>query len=126
MATRKQPGIDLGQLDPEYKLTIEDLRRDVELGVVPDKLNDRKLFLLFVAGILLVTAMVLFAMELYRYYDFKSSFNAAVAAEYSDLQRLQERHTNELGGTAVLDPDRQIYRIPIDSAITLIVNEAAR
>lgn len=126
MAKSTKSSPDLGTLDPEYKLSIEDLRKDIELGVVPDTLNDRKLFGLFLAGILLVTAMVLFAAELYRYYDFKTSFQAAVAAQYPELQRLDAKHANELNSVAVLDSTKGIYRIPVDSAITLIVNEASR
>jgi hypothetical protein len=97
----------------------------MELGVVPDLLNDGKLFRLFLAGILVVVGMVLFAAELYRYIDFKTSFQAAVAAQYPDLQRLDAKHANDLSTVAVLDSTRRIYRIPVDSAITLIVNEAS-
>lgn len=126
MAKSTKSAPDLGTLDPEYKLSVEDLRKEIEVGVVPDNLNDRKLFGLFLAGILLVVAMVLFAAELYRYVDFKTSFNAAVAAQYPELQRLETRHADELTSVAVLDSTKGVYRIPVDSAITLIVNEANR
>lgn len=126
MAKSTKSAPDLGTLDPEYKLSVEDLRKEIEVGVVPDNLNDRKLFGLFLAGILLVVAMVLFAAELYRYVDFKTSFNAAVAAQYPELQRLEARHADELTSVAVLDSTKGVYRIPVDSAITLIVNEANR
>jgi|GEM_PF-2514700 len=126
MAKPTKSSPDLGTLDPEYQLSLEDLRKDIELGVVPDRLNDGKLFRLFLAGILLVVGMVLFAAELYRYIDFKTSFQAAVAAQYPELQRLEAKHANELTTTAVLDSTSRIYRIPVDSAITLIVNEASR
>jgi hypothetical protein len=125
MAKPTKSSPDLGTLDPEYQLSVEDLRKDMELGVVPDLLNDGKLFRLFLAGILVVVAMVLFAAELYRYIDFKTSFQAAVAAQYPDLQRLDAKHANDLSTVAVLDSTRRIYRIPVDSAITLIVNEAS-
>jgi hypothetical protein len=126
MAKSTKSAPDLGTLDPEYKLSVEDLRKDIALGVVPDDLNDGKLFRLFFAGILIVSAMVFFAAELYRYIDFKTSFQAAVAAQYPELQRLQARHTNELASVAVLDSTKGIYRIPVDSAITLILNDANR
>lgn len=125
MAKPTKSSPDLGTLDPEYQLSVEDLRKDMELGVVPDLLKDGKLFRLFLAGILVVVAMVLFAAELYRYIDFKTSFQAAVAAQYPDLQRLDAKHANDLSTVAVLDSTRRIYRIPVDSAITLIVNEAS-
>lgn len=127
MATKKtNESIELGTLEPEYGLSIQELRRDLEHGVVPDTLNYKKLFPLFLAGILLVVALVIGAMQMYRWLDFQSSYNAAVTATYPDIQNLKQRHQADLTSTGVVDADQQVYRIPVDSAITLILNEQTR
>lgn len=127
MATKKtKESIDLGTLEPEYGLTIEELRRDLDHGVVPDTLNYRKLFPLFFAGILLVVALVIGAMEMYRWLDFRASQNAAISATYPVINNLKKQHQSDLTSTGVVDAENQVYRIPVDSAITLILNEQNR
>jgi hypothetical protein len=127
MATKKtKESIDLGTLEPEYGLTIEELRRDLEHGVVPDDLNYRKLFPLFFAGIMLVVALAYGAIQMYRWLDFQSSQNAAISATYPVINNLKQQHKADLTSTGVVDADNQVYRIPVDSAITLILNEQTR
>lgn len=127
MATKKtKESIDLGTLEPEYGLTIEELRRDLEYGVVPDDLNYSKLFPMFLAGILLVVALVIGAIEMYRWFDFQASQKAAISAKYPVITNLKQQHQSDLTTTGVVDADNQVYRIPVDSAITLILNEQNR
>lgn len=127
MATKKtKESIDLGTLEPEYGLTIEELRRDLEHGVVPDDLNYRKLFPLFFAGIILVVALSYGAIQMYRWLDFQSSRNAAISATYPVITNLKQQHKADLTSAGVVDADNQVYRIPVDSAITLILNEQTR
>lgn len=123
MAKKSNSSIDIGTLDPEYGLSVKELREELELGVVEDKLNDGKLFLLFGAGVLLVGALIFLAFEMYRYFDFKASYKAAIEAQYPDIQNLKASHQNELTTVGVIDAEKQIYRIPVDSAFTLILNE---
>jgi hypothetical protein len=123
MAKKTETPIEIGTLDPEYGLSVQELREELELGVVEDKLNDGKLLLLFGAGVLVVVVMIFAAMEMYRYFDFKASYKAAVEAVYPDIQNLKASHQQELTTVGVIDADKQIYRIPIDSAFTLVLNE---
>jgi len=123
MAKKTESPIEIGTLDPEYGLSVQELREELELGVVEDKLNDGKLLLLFGAGVLVVVVMIFAAMEMYRYFDFKASYKAAVEAVYPDIQNLKASHQQELTTVGVIDADKQIYRIPIDSAFTLVLNE---
>ena len=123
MAKKTESPIEIGTLDPEYGLSVEELREELELGVVEDKLEDGKLLLLFGAGVLVVVVMIFAAMEMYRYFDFKASYKAAVEAVYPDIQNLKASHQQELTTVGVIDADKQIYRIPIDSAFTLVLNE---
>jgi hypothetical protein len=123
MAKKTESPIEICTLDPEYGLSVEELREELELGVVEDKLEDGKLLLLFGAGVLVVVVMIFAAMEMYRYFDFKASYKAAVEAVYPDIQNLKASHQQELTTVGVIDADKQIYRIPIDSAFTLVLNE---
>ncbi len=123
MAKKTKESIEIGNLDPEYGLSVQELRADIELGVVEDKLNDGRLLGLFAAGVILVVILGYFAIELYRYYDFKASFNAAIEATYPEITNLKNSHQNDLTTVGVIDAGKQIYRIPVDSAITLVLNE---
>jgi len=123
MAKKTESSIEIGTLDPEYGLSVQELRDELELGVVEDKLDDGKLLLLFGAGVLLVLVMIFVAFEMYRYFDFKASYNAAIEATYPDIQNLKAGHQNELTTVGVIDAEKGIYRIPVDSAFTLVLNE---
>jgi hypothetical protein len=123
MAKKTDSPIEIGTLDPEYGLSVQELRDELELGVVEDKLNDGKLFFLFGAGVLLVAVMIFVAFEMYRYFDFKSSYKAAIEAQYPDIQNLKASHQTQLTTVGVIDAETQIYRIPVDSAFTLLLNE---
>lgn len=123
MAKKTESPIEIGTLDPEYGLSVQELREELELGVVEDKLDDGKLLLLFGAGVLLVVVMIFTAFEMYRYFDFKASYKAAVEAVYPDIQNLKASHQQELTTVGVIDADKKIYRIPVDSAFTLVLNE---
>jgi hypothetical protein len=123
MAKKTESPIEIGTLDPEYGLSVQELREELELGVVEDKLDDGNLLRLFGIGVILVVVLIFAAFEMYRYFDFKSSYNAAIEAVYPEIQNLKATHQNELTTVSVLDAEKQIYRIPVDSAFTLVLNE---
>lgn len=123
MAKKTTSSVEIGTLDPEYGLTVEELRKELELGVVEDKLNDGNLFFLFTAGVILVVVLVFAAFQMYRYFDFKASYKAALAATYPEITNLKATHQRELTTVGVIDAENGIYRIPVDSAFTLILND---
>ena len=120
---KKEKNAAKGTIITDSGLSVEDYSAEMHLGVMPDDFNYKKLFGLFFAGIALVVVLILFAAELYRYYDFRESFNAAVIAEYPELNSLKYNHTKILTTFEVIDAERGIYRVPVDSAFTLLLND---
>jgi hypothetical protein len=72
-------------------------------GVTPDKLNNKKLFGLFLAGIILVSAMVYFSMVLYDYYAFTTSQSAAESAVFYEIEDLRAQDAEQLSTFGVVD-----------------------
>jgi len=95
----------------------------VQLGATPDTLNYKKLFGLFLAGILLVVALVYFAMVYFNYLTFKQTQEVAESAVYYQLETLRANDTEVLNNYGVVNAETGIYRVPVDSAATLVVED---
>lgn len=104
-------------------LADKDNKGSVEYGVMPDKLDYRKLFGLFFAGILLVVVLIYFAMVLFSYYTFKATQAKAESAVFYELEDIRSRDHEMLTTFGVVDEENNVFRIPVDSAITLVVEE---
>lgn len=101
----------------------QDFSDSVSHGVTPDTLDYGKLFALVFAGVMLVVVLVFIAITMFNYFTFQSSQNAAVNAVFYELEELRAKHELELTTFGVVDEQAGIFRVPVDSAITLIVNE---
>jgi hypothetical protein len=95
----------------------------VNYGVSPDSLNYGKLFGLVFVGIIVVVGLVFTAKTMFNYFSFQASQKAAVNAVFYDLEDLTQKHQQTLTTFGVVDEQAGIYRVPVDSAITLIVQE---
>lgn len=100
-----------------------DNKESVQLGATPDSFNYKTLFGLFLAGILLVVALVYFAMTYFDYLTFKQTQEAAESAVYYQLETLRANDAEVLNNYGVVDADAGIYRVPVDSAATLVVED---
>lgn len=98
-------------------------KESVQLGASPDTLDYKKLFGLFLAGILLVVALVYFAMMYFNYLTFKQTQQAAESAVYYQLETLKANDAEVLNNYGVVDADAGVYRVPVDSAATLVVED---
>lgn len=98
-------------------------KESVQLGASPDKLDYKKLFGLFLAGILLVVALVYFAMMYFNYLTFKQTQEAAESAVYYQLETLRANDAEILNNFGVIEAETGIYRVPVDSAVTLVVED---
>lgn len=106
-------------------LSQKEVQDSIRYGVSEDKLDYKKLFGLFFAGIILVLVLVYASMTLFRYYAFVSSQQAAINATFYELEDLKERHHKDLTSFGVMDESAGIYKVPVDSAFTLILEDYA-
>lgn len=106
-------------------LSDEESKHSVSLGATPDSLDYKKLFGLFFAGIFLTVVLIIIAVNLFNYYAFKQSQNAAESAVFYELQDIKNRDHEILTTFGVVDAETGTYRVPVDSAVTLVLEDYA-
>ncbi len=105
----------------EYTLEVtEDFQKSVEYGATFDHLNYNRLtfWSLFGSGVI-----VLFIVAVMFMYEYTRTSSMQVQSERSTFYNIEQLKLNDqarLNSFGVVDPDEGIYRIPIDSAITII------
>ena len=101
----------------------ESFVESVGFGANFDRLNYRRLFFWSIFGTLIFLVIV---QSLIFIYDYTQSSAVQLRSEQSQFYEIDEMKQNDqdkLNSFGVVDPEAGIYRIPIDSAITLIANE---
>lgn len=101
-----------------------DFAKSVEFGAVPDKLNYPRLVFWSTFGTLVIVVMVLAIMAVYKFTITGAEQNRAAESRFYNISEIQERDRATLESFGVVDIEEGIYRIPVDSAMTLILEEA--
>lgn len=96
---------------------------NVTSGVNEDKLNYKKLFFWSVLGTAVVAIVVVVLINVYEYTMFTATQKAGAASQYYDIQDLRQNEQETLSSFGLIDADKGVYHIPIDSAISLIAGE---
>ncbi len=108
----------------EQKSNIQDkLKSSISLGVTHDYVNLRTVAFWMILGIVMVTIILIGLYNLYNYNQFLSTQQAAINAEYHELEQLRERDRQKLTSFEMIDEENRRFRIPIDSAMTLIASD---
>jgi transposase-like protein len=102
----------------------EDFAESVEFGAVPDRLNYPRLTFWSIFGTVVIVMMVLAIMAIYEYTSTSAQQARSAESEFYELRELQQRDQSTLDSFGVVDPEQGIYRIPIDSAITIIAQDS--
>ena len=104
--------------------TTDEFAESVSYGAVPDRLNYPRLIFwsLFGTGIVVITVLAI--MAVYNYTITSAEQSRAAESQFYNISELQARDRATLESYGVVDPEAGIYRIPIDSAMTLIAEEA--
>lgn len=108
------------EFDPkEFNLPEEYL----SYGVMHDKHNIKNLTFWSVLGIVIFG--VLLVGIFYMYHSNKLIFTeeASVRSEHQEVARMKQQAQERLTSFGVIDEEEGIYHIPIDSAITLYIDE---
>ncbi len=112
--------------EQEEEISLEasdDFVKSVEFGATLDTLNYRRLIFWSVFGIAVI---VIFIQSIVFIHDYTISTTMQIQSEQSrfyQIEQLRQEDQIEIETFGVVEPEAGIYRIPIDSAITLIANE---
>ena len=95
----------------------------VYYGAVKDKINYKRLTFWTVVGVVMVVVLVTSVIGIYNYTEGSAWQQSYEASEYYELERSRVLDQTTLDSYGVVDPEAGIYRILIDEAINIIVNE---
>lgn len=101
-------------------LTLQDA---IDGGVMEDKISVKRITVWTVVLTIIVIVLCAIAFNLYKYFKFEQQFQQAINTEYRELNTLRQNAFTKLETKDVVDEEAGFFRIPIDSAMTLIVRD---
>ncbi len=116
-----QSGKEKNQDSGQFEITDPDLQSSVDQGVMGDHLSAGRITFWTIATSIVVVVLIVIAFQLYKYFKFQQEFNKAVNVEYRELNNHRAQAIEQLNEISVVDEDAGIFRIPIDSAKTLLI-----
>ncbi len=99
----------------------QDFLRAVEDGVMEDKFSIKTVTLWTVLTTIVVVILIVIAVNIYNYFKFDQQFQQAINTEYVEINTLKSNSQEQLITFEVIDEEEGIFRIPVDSAKTLIL-----
>ena len=108
------------EYDPkEYHLP-ED---DVAYGVMNDKLDNLSITRWALLGIVILVILIAGSYFMYEYNKFVTTERLTTGVSHQEVEQMKEQAHQRLNSFGMLDEEEGTYHIPIDSAITLYINE---
>jgi hypothetical protein len=105
----------------DYTLEVsDDFLKSVEYGATFDKLNYKRLTFWSLFGTGVIVLFIVAVMFMFEYTRTSSLQSQSERSTFYNIEELQRNEQIKLNTFGVVDPDEGIYRIPIDSAITVI------
>src|SRR6056297_190067 len=95
----------------------------VEYGATFDNLNYNRLTFWSVFGTSVILIFIITIMFIHEYTRTSALQRSDESSLYYEINELQEQDKETLETFGVVDPEEGIYRVPIDSAITIMTNE---
>lgn len=110
--------------DDEVTLDVtDDFAKSIEFGATFDTLNYNRLTFWSVFGTVVILLFIIAVMFMHEYTRTSSLQDRSEQSIYYDIEELKQTDQVKLDSFGVVDPDEGIYRIPIDSAITIIATD---
>jgi transposase-like protein len=103
----------------DLEVANQEFSDSVNFGASIDNLNIKKLTFWTIFGTFLILVMIVGIIEIYDFTISTSQQDVAKESTFYDISELRERDKETLNSYGVVDLDEGIYRIPIDSAISL-------
>lgn len=108
----------------EYSLNVtDDFSKSVEFGATFDKLNYKRLTFWSVFGIAVILIMIVALMALHNYTTSSVSYQVSERSQFFNIEQIERDTQNRLNSFGVVDPEEGIYHVPVDTAISMMVNE---
>ena len=85
-----------------------------------------KVFVYGISGIIVLVALVIFALDYFTAAREEAVYEAVLSPESVALRELRAREVEELNSYEILDAQKGVYRIPIERAMTVMAEEAYR
>ncbi len=104
--------------------TTDSYASSVENGVSLDTPDYRKIVFWSTFGSAVILLIIVSVFYVHSYTMSNISDRTSEESQFYNIQEIQQREAETLNSYGVVDPEEGIYRIPIDSAITEIVNES--
>ena len=104
--------------------TTDNYATSVEYGVSFDTPDYRKIVFWTTFGSAVVLLIIVSVFYVHSYTTSNVADRTSQESQFYNIQEIQRQDTETLNSYGVVDPEEGIYRIPIDSAITEIVNES--
>lgn len=95
----------------------------VNYGANFDRLNYRRLIFWSVFGVAVMLIIIQSIMFIHDYTASSATQLRSEQSQFYNIDQIKQNDQEKLNSFGVVDPEAGIYRIPIDSAITLIANE---
>ena len=86
----------------------------------------KKILLAGGAAIIVLIFLILFSLDYFDTTQEESVDKAAIKSKLMELREMQEREAEILTSYAVIDSVKGIYRIPVEEAMKILVNEAGK
>lgn len=117
------PASDVSKEEEVSLDTTEDFIESVNYGANFDKLNYKRLTFWAVFGIAIMLFIVQSIKFIHEYTKSSATQLRSEQSQFYDIEEIKLNDEETLNSFGVVDPEAGIYRIPVDSAITLIANE---
>lgn len=121
----QETGVTVAE-DDENDVSLEvtdDYARAVEYGATYDTPNYRRIVFWSAFGSVVILLIIISVFYVHSYTTSTALDQASQGSQYYNIQKIQEDDHETLNTFGVVDPEEGIYRIPIDQAISEIVNE---
>lgn len=99
------------------------LQDAIDGGVMEDKISVKNISVWTVVLTIIVIVLCAIAFNLYKYFKFEQQFQQAINTEYRELNTLKKDALIKLETKELANEEAGLFRIPIDSAMTLIVRD---
>ena len=109
--------------DVEIDVADDEFTKEINFGAAFDKLKMGRLTFWTIFGTFLVLTMIIGIMEVYDYTISTNQRNVAEQSTFYEISELKEKDNETLNTFGVVDSENGIYRIPIDSAISITAKE---
>lgn len=104
--------------------TTDSYAASVEYGVSFDAPDYKKIVFWTTFGSAVVLLIIVSVFYVHSYTSSNVADRTSEESQFYNIQEIQQRDTETLNSYGVVDPEEGVYRIPIDRAISEIVNES--